>query len=159
VPTSLGHHFSRIFTNNPIVCLLTLKNASSRASVTLMMGERRLAAKLNAICQFPSHGRLMLIRLRYQLDFFLDARSRRAIWPAMGLRPAFYGPKRNNVGFPLVKCRRVDFNQLMVSDATKKSTPHTPRQIVGISLDPPSSRLSAGRCGFKFRRHARGAKV
>jgi hypothetical protein len=32
VPTSLGHHFPRIFTNNPIVCLLTRQNASSRAS-------------------------------------------------------------------------------------------------------------------------------
>ena len=36
VPTSLGHHFPRIFTNNPIVCLLTLKNASSRASVNFL---------------------------------------------------------------------------------------------------------------------------
>jgi hypothetical protein len=58
-----------------------------------MMGERRLAAKLNAICQFPSHGRLMLIRLRYQLDFFLDARSRRAIWPAMGFETGLLWPE------------------------------------------------------------------
>ena len=36
------------FTNNAIVCRSTRQNASSRASVTLMMGERRLAAKLNA---------------------------------------------------------------------------------------------------------------
>src|ERR1700720_2753187 len=103
-----------------------------------MMGER--AAKLNAICQFPSHGRLMLVRFRYQLDFFLDARSRRAIWPAMGLRPAFYGPKRNRM--PTWASRLLNVDESIL---TKKSTPHTkPRQIVGISLDPPSSRLSAG---------------